>query len=275
MSTWRTLLAVFLALAFLSNSHGDDAKPAKVRILLLGDSTVIGSVCRQVAPKADHLEDVIRKLLAAEPGLPPAEVINLGRDGDTIEALLGGRYEQAVVKQGPLDFILLRYGINDRGRRKDFFTNFPQDYRDLIKRLRADQKGAQIVLETIIPYMGEQRDMEVNYIVRTVAEAEKLPVLDTHARYATELKNGINMLNYRRAPLDKIPARFHALLPEGATASKSMVIMDNTLDAHLKDVPGWFSDRHPNLAGYQVIGSEAAKFLAPLIRERVKAAAKP
>jgi hypothetical protein len=40
-------------------------------------------------------------------------------------------------------------------------------------------------------------------------------------------------------------------------------------------VPGWFADRHPNLAGYHVIGDEAAKFLAPLIRARRKEAAKP
>jgi hypothetical protein len=54
-----------------------------------------------------------------------------------------------------------------------------------------------------------------------------------------------------------------------------VVVLDNQLDAHLRDVPGWFADRHPNLAGYHVIGDEAARFLAPLIRERLKAAAKP
>jgi len=52
-------------------------------------------------------------------------------------------------------------------------------------------------------------------------------------------------------------------------------VLDNSLDAHLRGVPGWFADRHPNLAGYHVIGDEAAKFLAPLIRQRLKAAAGP
>src|SRR5580704_586933 len=45
------------------------AEPAKrslpVRVLLLGDSTVIGSICRIVEPKTDHLEQVMEKLLAA------------------------------------------------------------------------------------------------------------------------------------------------------------------------------------------------------------------
>ena len=30
--------------------------------------------------------------------------------------------------------------------------------------------------------------------------------------------------------------------------------MDNLLDVHLAQVPDWFKDRHPNLAGYQVLG---------------------
>jgi len=49
--------------------------------------------------------------------------------------------------------------------------------------------------------------------------------------------------------------------------------MPLTLDAHLRNVPGWFADRHPNVAGYHVIGDEAARFLAPLVRARLKAPA--
>ncbi len=54
----------------------------KVQVLLLGDSTTIGSVCRRNEPKGPHLEDVIRNLLAAESDLPPVNVINQGRDGE-------------------------------------------------------------------------------------------------------------------------------------------------------------------------------------------------
>ncbi|MCA1686946.1 MAG: hypothetical protein LC745_13445 [Planctomycetia bacterium] len=70
------------------------AEPEKLRILLLGDSTTIGSVCRQVEPDDPHLEDVIRLLLEADNDLPPAEVINQGRDGEFIHGLLtSGRYD--------------------------------------------------------------------------------------------------------------------------------------------------------------------------------------
>jgi hypothetical protein len=47
-----------------------------------------------------------------------------------------------------------------------------------------------------------------------------------------------------------------------------VVVLDNRLDAHLGHLPGWFDDRHPNLAGYHVIGDETVKFLAPLIRAK-------
>jgi lysophospholipase L1-like esterase len=250
---------------------GGEPKP-KVRILLLGDSTVIGSVCRREAPRADHLEDVIRKLLAAESDLPPTEVINQGRDGEYIHGLLSGRYESEIAKLPHFDFVLIRYGLNDRGRRKDFATNFPKDLRELIGRLKKDHRGCQVILETVIPYFGGDADKSINDLVRGVAAAEKLPLLDTHVRFAAELKHGANMLTYRRVPVAKVPKKYHALLPAASTKSGEVVMEDNRLDAHLRDVPGWFADRHPNLAGYHVIGDEAAKFLAPLIRKLLKAA---
>src|SRR6516164_7860060 len=128
-------LVALLLLVPVAPVRAESAKTAPVRILLLGDSTVIGSVCRREAPRADHLEDVIRKLLAAERDLPPVEVINQGRDGEYIHGLLTGRYDKEIAKLPRVDFVLVRFGINDSGRRKDFSSNFPDDYRKLIKRL--------------------------------------------------------------------------------------------------------------------------------------------
>jgi lysophospholipase L1-like esterase len=253
-----------------------DPPPAKVRVLLLGDSTVIGTVPRQVAPKADHLEDIVRKLLAADTDLPPVEVLNQGRNGEQIHGLLTSRYDKDIAKLSALDFILIRYGINDRARRENFFTNFPQDYHKLVQRLRADHPKAQIVLETIIPYLDDQRDADANYLIHRVAEAEKLPLLDMHARFAAEMKKqGPNALTYRLLALKKVPQKYHALIPEGAVHFGNLIILDNRLDAHLGDVPGWFADRHPNLAGYHVIGDEIVRFLTPRLRVHGKASRKP
>jgi lysophospholipase L1-like esterase len=252
-----------------------EKRPAQVRVLLLGDSTVIGSVCRRQAPKADHLEDVIRKMLAAEGDLPPAEVLNQGRDGEYLQRLLAARYDKEIAKLPRADFVLIRYGLNDRARRPDFAANFPRDYRELIRRLKQDHPGCQVILETVIPTSAADGNRAINDLVREVAAAEKLPLLDTHARFAAELKHGPNQLTYRRVKLDKIPDKYRALLPSGSVRGGDVVVLDNLLDAHLRGVPGWFADRHPNLAGYHVIGAEAARFLAPLIRQRLKAAAGP
>ena len=61
-----------------------------MQILLLGDSTTIGSVCRITNPSGPHLEDVIRLLLATDKELPLTNVINQGRDGEFIHGLLTG-----------------------------------------------------------------------------------------------------------------------------------------------------------------------------------------
>ena len=77
------------------------------------------------------------------------------------------------------------------------------------------------------------------------------------------------MLNYRRFPLAKIPEKLQEFAkPFASGTPPTVVVMDNRLDAHFGHLPGWFSDRHPNLAGYHVIGDETAKFLAPILRER-------
>lgn len=47
---------------------------------------------------------------------------------------------------------------------------------------------------------------------------------------------------------------------------ESVVVMDNTLDAHFGSLPGWYRDRHPNGAGYHVIADETAKYVGKMIR---------
>ena len=240
----------------------------KVQILLLGDSTTIGSVCRMTDPKGPHLEDVVRLLLAADKSLPPTQVINQGRDGEFVHGLLsGGRYDREIAKLPGVDFILIRYGLNDSGRRPHFDAEFPADFRALIGRLRKDFPRAAIVPMTIIPYLGREADARINNLVRKVAAEERLPLFDVYTRYEAELAHGRNMLNYRRYPLERIPESQRDWVKPFVHGG-SVVVMDNRLDAHFRNLPGWFGDRHPNLAGYHVIGDETAKFLAPRIREK-------
>ena len=267
LRTWCLVALLTLPVAAWGGEAG------KLKILLLGDSTTIGSVCRQADPDGPHLEDVIRLLLATEKDLPPSEVINQGRDGEYIRGLLSsGRYDKEIAPLGGVDYVLIRYGLNDLGKREEFEVNFPKDYAELIGRLRRDYPRATIVPMTIIPYMTPERDEAINALIRKVAESERLTLFDVYARYRAELSHGPNMLNYRRYPLEKIPER-HREWVKPFVRGGQVVVMDNRLDAHFRELPGWFGDRHPNLAGYHVIGDESARFLAKLIREKKTTAA--
>ncbi len=274
MNSFRRRAAVVLnVIAFLlvASPRGAHAEhEGKLQILLLGDSTTIGSVCRRVSPAGPHLEEVIRLLLAIEADLPPANVINRGRDGEYIHGLLTqGRYDREVARLPGIDYVFIRYGLNDNRKREDFATNFPKDFHELIGRLRLDFPQATIIATTIIPFLTPEDDARINALIRQIAESENLALFDVYTRYQTELAHGPNMLTYRRFPFDKIPEQHRAWL-QPFVEGDSIVVMDNLLDAHFGSLPGWYHDRHPNLAGYHVIGDETAKYLTKLLRERKK-----
>ena len=279
---------VWLVTAPATSQATDDGK---LQIVLLGDSTTEGSIPRKVAPQGPHLENVIEQLLAAEGDLPPCKVINLGLSGEFIRRLIdSGRYDKAASKLPGVDYVFIRYGANDVAKRENFDVNYPEDFRELIALLRRDHPAATLIPMTAIPLNADLKAdapnaKRMNDLVRQVAAEEKLTLFDIYPRYAQEQAKGPNMLNYRRFPLGKIPAKYHDFVkpfvmpgrnPSGVQADPAVaerngpmvVVLDNRLDAHFGDLPGWFGDRHPNLAGYHVIGDETAKFLAPLIRAK-------
>jgi len=243
----------------------------KIQILLLGDSSTEAKFPKLLAPQEPQFEDVIRILLAAEGDLPPTNVINSGVSGETIRRLIdSGRYEKQASKLPGLDYIFIRYGLNDQAKIPDFEVNFPKHFHELLARLRSDHPQAMLIPMTVIPFADEATSAKINGLIRQVAEEEKLTLFDIYPRYAAELKNGPNMLNYRRYPLEKVPEKLRELAKPYLTEGKdpAVVVLDNRLDAHFGNLPGWYGDRHPNLAGYHVIADETAKFLAPIIRAK-------
>ncbi len=263
-------ITILLSVAFLilATPWARAEKDGKVQILLLGDSTTEGSVPRRLQPEGPHFEQVIRLLLQADPELPKCKVYNSGVSGEYIQRLLeGGRYDREVAGLEGLDYIFIRYGINDRAKRENFTENFPKDFHALLARLRKDHPDALLIPTTVIPFSNEEASREINDLVRQVAREEKLDVFDLYPRYAAELEKGPNMLNYRRFPLEKIPEAHRAWLEPRVNGGR-VEVMDNELDGLFGHLPGWFGDRHPNLAGYNVIADETARYLTPLLRKR-------
>lgn len=261
-------LSAILVFLIFSASELHAEKDGKIRILLLGDSTTEGSIPRRLEPEGPHLEQMIEHLLAAESNLPQCEVYNSGVSGEYIQRLLeNGRYEKEVAGLDGIDYIFIRYGINDRAKRENFSENFPKDFHVLLDRLKADHPDAILIPVTVIPFSSEEASREMNDIIREVAKERKLEVFDLYPLYEAELVKGRNMLNYRRYPIEKIPKVHHKWLAPYVHGDR-VEVMSNELDALFGDLPGWFGDRHPNLAGYNVIAVETAKYLAPLIRKR-------
>lgn len=262
-------LAIFIvgSVGMFATARGEHE--GAVQVLLLGDSTCEEGVPRRHNPAGPHFEDTIRLLLVGEKDLPPVKVINLGRSGEFIHGMLTNRYDRVVPQLPGVDYVFIRYGLNDQAKRADFTNNFPKDFQALLGRLRRDFPKAMLIPMTVIPYGAPEGTDRINALVKQVAETEKLTLFDIYPRYAAELAHGANMLNYRRYPLAKIPEKYHELVKPFVRGTPAMVeVMDNRLDAHFRDLPGWFGDRHPNAAGYHVIADETAKFLAKLLRER-------
>ena len=247
------------------------AGPKRLQVILLGDSTTEASIPKKLDPDEPQFEDTLRILLASQPGTPPCDVYNEGVSGEFIRRLLDTRYDKAVKTKPQADYIFIRYGLNDRAKREKFDVNFPADFRELIGRLRKDHPKAMLIPMTVIPYLEPKAGRALNAMIRSIAATEKLTVFDIYPRYAAELKKGPDMLNYRRYSLARVPEALRPLAtpyvqPEGD--DPKIVVSDNRLDAHFGHLPGWFSDRHPNQAGYHVIASETAKWLGDVIRRR-------
>jgi len=245
------------------------ASPKRLQILLIGDSTTEASVPKKLAPDEPQFEDHVRILLATELDLPPTDVYNEGVSGEYIRRLLdSGRYDKDIATKPKADYIFIRYGLNDASKREKFAENFPKDFRELLGRLKQDHPDALLIAMTAIPYSTINNHAEVNALITRIATEEKLPLFDIAPRYLAELEKGPDMLNYRRYALSKVPEALRPLATPYVQpgADPQIVVLDNRLDAFFGHLPGWFGDRHPTLAGYNVIASETAKWLTPMIR---------
>ncbi len=264
------LVAIVLLIMSVSSAHA--MRDGKLLILLVGDSTTAGATPRMVHPDASHLEQLIVELMACEEGMPPLEVINLGKGGETAASIFEtGRYDKDVapyVGEG-VDYVFVRYGINDWFKCKDLENDFPADLRKLLSRVQSDFPDAKCVPMTIVPFMPHEECVIINDMIKSVVADMELPLFDIYEPYnAYLLANGRNTLNVRGMPLDKVPTKYHEMFKDRTIHYKSakkdyMKVIDdgNQLDGILGKYKAWYSDRHPNLAGYHLIAAQSVEYL--------------
>lgn len=258
-----------------SKAQDHPQKKEPIKVLLVGDSTTIGNVPRQMDPDRPHLEQMIELLSKAE-GLPDLEVVNAGKGGETAKRLLGSKwYAKSIAPVTDVDFIFLRLGINDWFRCEDLESEFPVQLKAVIGQLRADHPESKIVVSTICCFMPHEECVQVNKLIKQVAQDESLPLFDLYTPYHNYLlKNGNNSLNLRQCLLDKIPEKYHQWLKPYTVFRKGwgnkpdafvVRVNDQSLDPVLGHIKPWYFDRHPNSTGYNLIAVETVKFLADKI----------
>jgi len=258
-----SLTLLFLSSTSLINHLKTDDK---VRILLIGDSTTIGGK----GIFETTIEDIINKNFET----PSVEVINSALGGETAFSVVeSGRYDKDIKPLDKIDYIFVRYGINDSFKRKPVEENFPKDYKNLIAKLRSDFPSAKIILTTIISFFKNEDDsIIINNMVKQLAEEEKLELFDVYPEYKKALKmHGANSMNVRFYPLSDIPEDYKEVaIPYSSYVQwkeKDMVrVLTTELDPIFGNLEGWYNDRHPNPMGYRLLALETINYLLPKLK---------
>ena len=265
----KLLKILSLALLFFSSTSliNHFKTDEKVRILLIGDSTTIGGK----GVFETTIEDIINKNIET----PSVEVINSARGGETAFSVVESRrYDNDIKPLGNIDYIFVRYGINDSFKRKPVEENFSKDYKNLIAKLRSDFPSAKIILTTIIPFFKNEDDsIIINNMVKQLAEEEKLELFDVYPAYKKALEiHGENSMNVRFFPLSDIPEDYKEVaLPYASyvewKATDMVRVLTTELDPIFGNLDGWYNDRHPNPMGYRLLALETVNYILPKLKK--------
>lgn len=267
----KSVFFISIILLFItSNSFAtinDSDTEDKVKILLIGDSTTEGG--------KPVFENSIEEIIAGEDSVPSVEVINAGLGGETAYSLLNsGRYDREIKEVDSVDYIFMRYGINDWIHRKPFDENFPADMKNVISKLKEDFPTAEIILMNIIPFLWQESYTKiVNDHIAQIASDENLELFDIYTPYKEKMDEfGKNALTIRFFPLSGIPENYHNLVAPYTRyyAWKDadwLMVQTNEFDALFGHLPNWYQDSHPNATGYRIIADETAKYIIPVLKK--------
>lgn len=214
---------------------------------MLGDCTLATSYLPLRLKNETRLTEALKRRFPDE----RVSVSNEGLDGEAVSGFLR-RYERTMARYPDVDYLLIRYGVNDR--RADGPDGFRANLRALLDRLRADYPAARILLETgmFVDYPAHyawDRNAVVQPIyavIRELATTDCLPLVDIYERMQAETMAGNWDLRVRGYGVvdDHIP-----------------VLGPGQDHLHEQDV-SWFTNIHPNPNGIDVIADEEARVMA-------------
>ena len=252
-----------------------------ITVLLIGDSTTKGATPRRVKPNGIHLEETIEQLSALEPFMPTVRVINSSQGGETALAVVeSGRYKKEIypLRERRIDYIFVRYGIYDWFKCKNLKNEFPENLKSLLEKIKTDFPEANLIPMTIVPFMPFDECEQVNELITEVAQEMNLTMFDIYTPYKKAVvESGPDTYHVRRIELNKVDKKYHGWLKpytyDYKQKGKNMKVVladDNSLDPILGKYKAWYYDRHPNLAGYHLIGYETVEFLKKKLNKTFK-----
>jgi lysophospholipase L1-like esterase len=217
-----------------------------IHLLMIGDCTLATSY---MPPRHKNEQALAAKLRELYPD-DQCVITNEGLDGESIAKFLK-RYERMRRRVAPPDYVLIRYGVNDR--REYGIDGFRGYLVELYERLRTDLPRARILLETGI-YVDYPAHYEFDRnsvlqplyeVIRDLGREYALPVVDIYERMKRETEQGNWDLRVRGY---------------GVVDEDIPVLGAGQDHLHAGDVR-WWTNIHPNPAGIAVIADEEAQVL--------------
>lgn len=213
-------------------------------IIMIGDCTLATDYLPKRLRNETLLQERLRQLYPHD----AVTVTNEGLEGETVAQFLK-RYARTFARNAPPDYIIIRYGVNDR--KAYGVEGFRARLEELCARLRHDFPRARLVLETGI-YVDYPAHYEfdrnavlqpIYEVIRELARTQGDALVDIYERMRRETEQGNWDLRVRGYGVvdDEIP------------------IYNASLDhLHEGDVR-WWTNIHPNPEGIRVIADEEAR----------------
>jgi lysophospholipase L1-like esterase len=217
-----------------------------VRLLMIGDCTLATSYLPPRYKNEQLLAERLRELYPND----RCELVNEGLDGESVGKFLK-RYDRTLRRYAPPDYVLIRYGVNDR--REYGVDGFRAALTELCERLRADLPRARVLLETgVYVDYPDHYEFDRNTVlqpiyqtIRELGQRYELPVVDVYERMKRETEQGNWDLRVRGY---------------GVVDEDIPVLGAGQDHLHEGDVR-WWTNIHPNPSGIAVIADEEAQVL--------------